>query len=251
MHDIHNISNKYKDVKLIPTKQILFDDVGALLDELDQIYIHGKGIGFNTPTLDMEINNNKRLITITYQNINECIVNYYIINTEILFSLSPFTLLSSNNNTNNFMFITPKIQENIQLPQTDMINEYNIPVPNALRNQNFMIQIISDSLSTFKSFYDNELIVQVNKNYGILKVSTKSNTNIISIRGAYIKVYYQTHSGLTGFYKDGYTDLLGNFDYLSISSGNDDELNNVNKFAIFIQHNTYGNIVIQTTKPTI
>jgi len=39
------------------------------------------------------------------------------------------------------------------------------------------------------------------------------------------------------FYKDGYTDISGRFDYVSISV---DKLKNVEKFAIFTHHDDYG-----------
>jgi hypothetical protein len=48
------------------------------------------------------------------------------------------------------------------------------------------------------------------------------------------------------FYKDGYTDLRGRFDYASLST---DDLGGVRKFAILILSEDHGALVREATPP--
>jgi hypothetical protein len=52
--------------------------------------------------------------------------------------------------------------------------------------------------------------------------------------------------GSVGFYKDGYTDLRGRFDYVSL---NTDELDRVEKFAMLILSEKSGAIVKEASPP--
>ena len=60
------------------------------------------------------------------------------------------------------------------------------------------------------------------------------------IAKAYVKVYAQRPDGSNRFYKDGYTDLRGKFDYTSL---NTNELDNVDKFSLLILSDTDGAVV--------
>ena len=53
-----------------------------------------------------------------------------------------------------------------------------------------------------------------------------------------MKTYIKEKNGKESFYKDGYTDLRGRFDYASLSSS---ELNNAEKFSILVMSDTLGN----------
>ena len=57
---------------------------------------------------------------------------------------------------------------------------------------------------------------------------------------AYVKVYARMNDGSVRFYKDGYTDLRGIFEYAALSTN---ELDNVQTFAILILTETDGAIV--------
>lgn len=55
----------------------------------------------------------------------------------------------------------------------------------------------------------------------------------------YVKIYIKEKNGKESFYKDGYTDLRGRFDYASLISY---ELDNVEKFSILIMSDTLGTL---------
>ena len=52
--------------------------------------------------------------------------------------------------------------------------------------------------------------------------------------------------GRVQFYKDGYTDLRGRFDYGSLSTN---ELEQVSKFSILVMSDAHGAIVSEATPP--
>ena len=56
-----------------------------------------------------------------------------------------------------------------------------------------------------------------------------------------------TTSGVESFYRDGYTDIRGKFEYL-VSSGSTD-LKSIKKFAILVQSEHYGSVIREVCPP--
>jgi hypothetical protein len=86
--------------------------------------------------------------------------------------------------------------------------------------------------------------VQVIENYGQIRVTRDHQTQ--PVPQVYVKVYAQMQDGSIQFYKDGYTDLRGRFDYTSL---NTNELDHVSKFSVLILSDTYGAIVREAAPP--
>ena len=63
---------------------------------------------------------------------------------------------------------------------------------------------------------------------------------------AYVKVYAQMADGQVKFYKDGYTDLRGRFDYASLSTN---DLDVAAKFSILILSDEFGALVREAAPP--
>jgi hypothetical protein len=63
---------------------------------------------------------------------------------------------------------------------------------------------------------------------------------------AYVKTYARFNDGSVRFYKDGYTDLAGRFDYATLST---DELDRVERFAILVIHETRGAVIREAAVP--
>lgn len=55
-----------------------------------------------------------------------------------------------------------------------------------------------------------------------------------------MKAYIKEKNGKESFYKDGYTDLRGRFDYASLSSAN---LDDASKFSLLITSDEYGTLI--------
>jgi 5-hydroxyisourate hydrolase-like protein (transthyretin family) len=62
----------------------------------------------------------------------------------------------------------------------------------------------------------------------------------------YVKVYVQSAGGKVKFYKDGYTDLRGRFDYTSL---NTDDLDSASKFSILVLSDEHGAVVREAMPP--
>ena len=95
-----------------------------------------------------------------------------------------------------------------------------------------------------EAYYSNSLNVQMVENYGQLKVTHETSRRPVS--KVYVKAYAQMKDGTVKFYKDGYTDLRGRFDYTSL---NTNKLDFVDKFALLILSDDFGAIVREATPP--
>ena len=62
----------------------------------------------------------------------------------------------------------------------------------------------------------------------------------------YVKVYAQMQDGSVKFYKDGYTDLRGRFDFGSL---NTNELDFVRKFSLLVMSDEHGAVVREAEPP--
>ena len=62
----------------------------------------------------------------------------------------------------------------------------------------------------------------------------------------YVKAYARMKNGKVKFYKDGYTDLRGRFDYASLNTS---ELDEVEKFSVLVLSDTHGATVRESDPP--
>ena len=82
------------------------------------------------------------------------------------------------------------------------------------------------------------------ENYGQVRVTERDNGR--PLPRAYVKTYARFQDGGVRFYKDGYTDLAGRFDYATLST---DELDRVERFAILVIHESRGAVVREAGLP--
>jgi hypothetical protein len=68
-----------------------------------------------------------------------------------------------------------------------------------------------------------------------------------SLGKVYVKVFQMSTSGKESFYRDGYTDIRGKFEYAA-SSGNG-KLNQVKKFSILVQSEEFGSQIREVNPP--
>jgi len=61
-----------------------------------------------------------------------------------------------------------------------------------------------------------------------------------------MKTFAKYKNGTTSFYKDGFTDIRGSFDYVSL---NRDKIDDIEKFRILIISNDFGSKIIETDTP--
>ena len=82
------------------------------------------------------------------------------------------------------------------------------------------------------------------ENYGQVRVTQGAKGKPLS--KVYVKVYARLADGQVNFYKDGYTDLAGRFDYATLST---DDLDRVERFAILVVADGAGATVTEVAPP--
>ena len=89
-----------------------------------------------------------------------------------------------------------------------------------------------------------EMAIQLVESYGQVRVADEVSGK--PIPKVYVKAYAQLNNGQVRFYKDGYTDLRGRFDYSSLSTN---DLDNVKKFSLLISSEENGATVREAKPP--
>lgn len=181
-------------------------------------------------------------INLHAQNLSTVKINFYEMDVELLFSRNPFVQQFSG----QFSSIKPNQTLEVKLEQDPQAKPVTkaIPLPEALHNKNVLVEIIGGGQTKSQAYYSHSLAVQVIENYGQVKVTQQATSKPVA--KAYVKVYAQTSDGRVKFYKDGYTDLRGRFDYASL---NTNDLDVVTKFSVLILSETHGAIVREATPP--
>jgi len=95
------------------------------------------------------------------------------------------------------------------------------------------------------------MFIQVVESVGQVKVTAAKGEGAARVfgplSGAYVKCFAKLKTGDIDFYKDGYTDLRGRFDYVSLSTK---KLKEVERFAILVVGDAYGACVKEAALPS-
>ncbi|MCA9193218.1 MAG: hypothetical protein KDB03_15710 [Planctomycetales bacterium] len=185
----------------------------------------------------LEIDNRDLQVVVRHRNVEEIQIHYYIMDIELLFSRNPFVSQSSDQ--------VPAIQPNfIQHKQLGGEGEIRLELPEQIRNKNVLLEIVGGGITRTTLVTANSFHLTVAEHYGRLEVSEGKST--IPLDGTYVKVYARHRGGEIKFYKDGYTDLRGYFDYVSLSTPDHDT---VEKFSILVFHPLHGAVVREVLPP--
>jgi len=117
-------------------------------------------------------------------------------------------------------------------------------MPEELAQRNVMIEVVGGPITRAATYFSNSLDVRMMEAYGQLQVRRRGTGE--GCGGVYVKVYARMEDGEVRFYKDGYTDLRGRFDYASVS-GN--QQSGVKDFAILILSDEHGAVVREAPAP--
>jgi hypothetical protein len=124
------------------------------------------------------------------------------------------------------------------------LKDASLPIPVSLKNKNLVIEVSGGGLMKNLVLYSNSLVLNHSPNMGRLQILTKQGLQ--PLEGAYIKVYAKDNSGAVKFYKDGYTDLRGQFDYTSLSTK---DLDTTQRFSLLVLHPEHGTAVRESEPP--
>jgi uncharacterized protein YcnI len=119
-----------------------------------------------------------------------------------------------------------------------------VDLPEKYRDRNVMIEIMGEGVRRTRAYYPHSLGIQVLENYGQVRVTHQKTGRPLA--KVYVKVYARMKNGPVEFYKDGFTDLRGRFDYASL---NTNEIENVDRFSILILSEENGAVVREASPP--
>jgi hypothetical protein len=209
--------------------------VAQVLDKEDRTQSQTK-LADTAPHFDFKVEN--RQIILNYQNLNAVRINYYPMDIELLFSKNPFVQEVSG----QFSIIHPNESAVVDLMGSK--SQSVLDLPEKFRDQNVMVEMVGGGLTRSQAYYPHSLRIQILENYGQVKVAQETSGKPLA--KVYVKVFARMKSGAVEFYKDGYTDLRGRFDYTSLSTNQQD---NVDKFAILIMSESNGAVVREASPP--
>jgi len=230
----------------VPRWRKLFANVIAQLDE-----IQGKTAGVvdtedrdqqqaklaaTEPSFEFTVEGKK--VTVDYQNLTQVRVNYYLMDIELLFSRNPFVQKFSG----QFAYIRPNHAETVKLPAKK--RQHVFALPKQFHNSNVRVELTAAGIKKAQAVFSNALSLQVIENYGQVRVTHRETGK--PLPRVYVKVYAKRKDGRTVFFKDGYTDLRGRFDYTSLSTN---ELDIVERFALLVLSEQHGAVVREAAPP--
>jgi hypothetical protein len=189
------------------------------------------------PSLELTLDGT--VLTLRYRNLSAGRVSYYPMDLELLFSRNPFV---RDDLSGRFSLVQPARSEETALPAGK--DSVEIQVPGAFKSRNLLVQAEAGGITARQVVTPHSLDVRVIQSYGqVLVRAAKSGKPLPAV---YVKVYARFRDGAVAFYKDGYTDLRGRFDYASLST---DDLDRVERFALLVMSDDNGAVVRETTPP--
>jgi hypothetical protein len=78
-----------------------------------------------------------------------------------------------------------------------------------------LVEVVAAGQRKAQAYHANTLKLALAENYG--RIEVRDSTTNHAVAKAYVKVYARLHNGTVRFFKDGYTDLRGRFDYASLN----------------------------------
>jgi len=267
------IAAKYADYS-VPRWKTLFTDVLSQLDEIEGKAPKGGksdkpdreaqqgALAATEPGFDFKVE--KQTISLTWKNLSEVTLNYYLMDPEFSFSSNPFV----SQDAGRFSIIKPNKSATQALPKD--ATKLDVPLPGEFAKANVLVEVIGAGKRQTQAYHANTLKLALTENYG--RLETRDATTDKPLPKAYVKVYAKLNNGSVRFFKDGYTDLRGRFDYASLNApennapqpmANDGapangldyamlkpaELNNVTKLAILVLSDTHGATVKEVNPP--
>jgi len=242
-----DLANKYVDRNLPAFMKQKFMDVLDYLKESknsgmsDNIFLeeeYARQQEALKPHVSFELLEASHEMLISYRNITEATINFYVTDLEVLYSAHPF----QESNT-GYKLVTPNNSIDINLDPK--ANEVIVKLPNDLKDNNTIVEIVTETLEVVDLYNDNHLDVQLAEDEGELRVLHKSSGK--PVEGAYCKVYARSLiTGREEFFKDGYTDLRGRFDYRSLST---DQLRQTSRLSILVSTEKLGSLIREVDIP--
>jgi hypothetical protein len=175
-------------------------------------------------------------VVVRSQHVAALELRFFEMDVELLFSRQPFV----QSDVSRFSFIEPGHREQLAQPGA----EHRVAWPAHLRAKNVVVEAVGAGMRKACVHYAHDLATNLSHQYGQIRVQRASDRRALS--ATYVKVYARKRGGAVAFYKDGYTDLRGWFDYASLSTT---ELDTVERFAILVCSDREGAAILEAGPP--
>jgi hypothetical protein len=215
-----------------------FGDIDSLIDEEKKKKQATKNVVATEPKLQFTVESD-RTLKIIYQNIDKFTIKFYLIDLEILFSRTPFI----KSNSDDFSFVLANFSQVVELEKSTKENIFTFQIPNEYASKNLFIEVSSISKKAFETYFSTSLNCTISENLGEIKITDSSFQALTKV---YVKCFARMKDNSVKFYKDGYTDLRGKFNFISL---NTDDLRNLSRFSIFVIHDQFGSLIKECNPP--
>lgn len=215
------------------------------------------------PTFEVETRG--ETLKLSVRNLKALQLKFYPTDPEFSFSANPF----SREESGSFRLIHPALTLDREVPEG--VSELVVAMPDSLVAADVMVEIVGAGLRRVVNYSPARLKTDFVENYGRLEVRELSGR--APLAKVYVKVYARLASGAVRFFKDGYTDIRGRFDYASLNrmdssglhlppvshSGGDGldraaihpgELDQVQKFAVLVLAEGGGAVIREVAAPS-
>ncbi len=158
------------------------------------------------PTFELEAV--EQGVRLRARNLSEVRVSFYPADPEFSFSGNPF----GREESGRYRMVKPAVT--LLHRVGGGADGEVVTVPAALRGKNLVVEVTGAGLRRSVDFGNVRMRVDVAENYGRLEVLDREGKRPLS--KVYVKVYARVAGGVR-FFKDGYTDVRGRFDYASLN----------------------------------
>jgi hypothetical protein len=177
-------------------------------------------------------------LRVDHRNTKEAIVNFYGVDLELLFSKAPFV----REDLKRMAMVRPTVTEAIQFDGSTGVGR--VDLNENLRRQTLLVEVVAGASRSTALYYGGDLTTYVSESFGQLQTTDLGTGRPIA--GAYVKVYAKYPGGEIRFYKDGYTDLRGRFDFASVSAA---DAKGAERFAILVKSDEKGATIHDVEAP--
>lgn len=192
------------------------------------------------------------------ENLKKLTFDLFEIDLEVLYSVNPFL----GNSFQSLVYVKPTYswteevsrKKNIHFQnfnffletetQDKEMFEKKFSIPEKYSSTSAIIKVRGDSLTKIFIFSHNELTLKINKLSGYIKVT--SSTTQKSLPQTYIKCFVKMKDGKVNFFKDGFTDMRGCFEYCNFEGV---DTSNMSRFSVYVDNENLGSLVQEIEIP--
>ncbi|MGB1814328.1 MAG: hypothetical protein ACPHJ3_03155, partial [Rubripirellula sp.] len=150
-------------------------------------------------------------------------VHFYGVDLELLFSKAPFV----RSDLQRMAMVEPTRTETLKFDSANGVGQ--LKLDEGQQRQTLLIEAVSGASRSTALYYGGDLTTYVSQGFGQLQTTDSKMQQPVS--SAYVKVYAKYPDGQVKFFKDGYTDARGRFDYASVSAA---DAQGASRFAILV-----------------